>query len=711
MNRGFVRKPSMTVILALLLVMLLMVLGTGAEEAYAGTTSVSGYTGATYTHSSAFANAIIIDGVDVSYVQKNNVDWKKAKADGVDFAIIRVGARGYGQSGKLIVDDYYRENIQAAQDAGIMVGVYFFSQALDPMEAYAEAAYTLRLIEGFDLDLPVYMDYEFAGGSAGRLTNAQISKLKMTENAEMFCQTIEDAGYEAGFYANRNFLNNTVDGKHIGKKWPVWVAQYNTSTDYSGSYHMWQYSSSGYIDGYGSRIDVNFMYMDPNPVATSTLSVAESTVRFTGSDSYTYSYGSVHEPSVRVTQYGMPLTEGVDYETFYLKNANAGTAYVLVRGIGSYTDYQLVPFTVKPSSSTSGITIGKIADKTYTGNEQKPSDLTITDVYGNKLVKGVDYTFTVKNARDVGTATVTVEFIGNYSGTKTLTYEILPGKQTITAETTVYNVSMADGPFQLEGIVTGSDAALTYTSSDESVATVDKNGRVTPVGPGTAVITVKAKAGSQYGEASIKITVNVSKPAQAITTNEDSYTKTRLSKSFFLGAVSDAGSKLTYTSLDSSVAKVNSDGCVTLMGPGTTEIVITAEEDGYYAAGEKRVTVTVKEMDEEAYEEKYENLKSGIEGTKVVLLKSYPEARKVKLTWKKSNSGYAVEYYQVWRSAKKSSGYSKIFTSSTASKKYYVNTKNVKPGQTYWYKVRGVRNLEGKLVYTPFTKIKVTTPE
>ena len=89
----------------ILLLVLLIVLVSAAGVAHGDTTSVSGFTGSTYTHNGAFANAIIVDGVDVSYVQKNNVDWKKAKADGVDFAIIRVGARGYGQAGKLIEDD------------------------------------------------------------------------------------------------------------------------------------------------------------------------------------------------------------------------------------------------------------------------------------------------------------------------------------------------------------------------------------------------------------------------------------------------------------------------------------------------------------------------------------------------------------------------------------------------------------------------------
>ena len=273
-----------------------------------------------------------------------------------------------------------------------------------------------------------------------------------------------------------------------------------------------------------------------------------------------------------------------------------------------------------------------------------------------------------------------------------------------------YDVAVADGPFKLQGIKTQSPAPLTYRSSDENVAMVDAEGVVTPIGTGTAVITVTAESTGGYSEASIEITVNVSKPVQDIITSADSYTKTRLSKAFFMGAVAEGGGKLTYESTDSSVVKVHSSGRVTLMGPGTAEIIIHAEETDAFAAGEKRVPVKVKSMDEETYKAKFEKNKAGIEKTKVVSLKAYPETKRVKLTWKKSNSGYSVDYYQVWRSYKKSSGYTKIFTSSDADKKYFVQTKNVEPGTTYWYKVRGVRDLEGKLVYTPFTKIQVKTP-
>ena len=106
---------------------------------------------------------------------------------------------------------------------------------------------------------------------------------------------------------------------------------------------------------------------------------------------------------------------------------------------------------------------------------------------------------------------------------------------------------------------------------------------------------------------------------------------------------------------------------------------------------------------------KIEKYTAGLAKTEIINLKAEVSRKKVKLTWKKSMSGYAVDNYQIWRSAKKSSGYSKIFTSTSPENLYYINTKDVKPNTTYWYKVRGIRVICGKTLYTPFTKIKVTT--
>ena len=120
--------------------------------------------------------------------------------------------------------------------------------------------------------------------------------------------------------------------------------------------------------------------------------------------------------------------------------------------------------------------------------------------------------------------------------------------------------------------------------------------------------------------------------------------------------------------------------------------------------------MTVNALSNDEKNDKTQRIITGVENTKVVSLKAEAlGAKKVKLTWKKSNSGYAVDYFQIWRSQKKSSGYQKIFNGSSGTAKYYINTKQLQPNTTYWYKVRGVRKVDGKLVYTDFTKVQVKT--
>ncbi len=200
----------------------------GSTFASAATT-VSRYTGSTYTHNAQFDNCIIVDGVDVSAYQET-IDWQAAKRNGVDFAILRVAYRGYGAAGNMSPDNCFVKHIEGAKAAGVMVGIYFFSQALNTLEARAEARYTLELLGNYDLDLPIFMDYEFSTSSKGRFLSGTISKIEATENARAFCDYIEEnSRFEAGVYANLNFLNKTVDGRQLSQRYPIWVAQYNSA--------------------------------------------------------------------------------------------------------------------------------------------------------------------------------------------------------------------------------------------------------------------------------------------------------------------------------------------------------------------------------------------------------------------------------------------------------------------------------------------------
>lgn len=194
-------------------------------------------------------------GIDVSKWNKT-IDWQAVKEAGVEFAIIRCGYRG-SSSGSLIIDPMYIENIEGAIQTGIPVGVYFFTQALNETEAIEEASMVINLIRKYDVDYPVFLDSESAGGN-GRADDLSLEQ--RTKNHKAFLQTIASAGYEAGLYASTNWLNKRLDMEQLSR-YRTWLAQYADVPTYEGYYHMWQYTSKGEIDGISTRVDLNLSYM------------------------------------------------------------------------------------------------------------------------------------------------------------------------------------------------------------------------------------------------------------------------------------------------------------------------------------------------------------------------------------------------------------------------------------------------------------------
>ena len=137
----------------------------------------------------------------------------KVKGDGIEFAIIRCGYRG-ASSGALVLDPMYKRNIEGAIEAGIPVGVYFFTQALDEVEAVEEASMVISLIEDYDVDYPVFLDSESAGGR-GRAD--ALDAEERTKIHKAFLETIASAGYETGIYASRNWLNDELDMTEVSE--------------------------------------------------------------------------------------------------------------------------------------------------------------------------------------------------------------------------------------------------------------------------------------------------------------------------------------------------------------------------------------------------------------------------------------------------------------------------------------------------------------
>lgn len=202
-------------------------------------------------------------GIDVSHHQKN-IDWKKVKNFGIDFAFIRIGARGYGKSGSLIVDREYARNIKEAKKQGIKVGVYFYSQALNEKEAVEEADFVLKLLKKENLDLPVIYDPEHALEDNGKRNigrNANVSGKQNTINTLAFFEKMEKAGYLCGVYSNMMWQAYEYDMKKI-ENYPMWYADYEKNPQTPYMFEYWQYSNVGRVPGVPGNTDLNIRMVE-----------------------------------------------------------------------------------------------------------------------------------------------------------------------------------------------------------------------------------------------------------------------------------------------------------------------------------------------------------------------------------------------------------------------------------------------------------------
>ena len=198
-------------------------------------------------------NTGTVMGIDISK-HNGNIDWNAVKNSGVQYVILRCGYRG-SASGVLVEDQKFKSNIQGATAAGLKVGIYFFSQAVNEVEAVEEASMTLSLIKKYRITYPVYIDVESANGRADG-----ISKAARTSVINAFCQTIRNSGYTPGLYANKNWLTEKINTGALGGC-KIWLAQYVSAPTYGGRYEMWQYSSRGSIAGIKGNVDLNVSYM------------------------------------------------------------------------------------------------------------------------------------------------------------------------------------------------------------------------------------------------------------------------------------------------------------------------------------------------------------------------------------------------------------------------------------------------------------------
>ncbi len=195
-------------------------------------------------------------GIDVSSHQKE-IDWQQVKAAGVDFAIVRMGYRGYTE-GDVFPDAAARQNIEGALAAGVDVGVYFFSQATSVQEAKEEAWFVLDAIDGDNITYPVFFDWEPITNEA---RTDEVTGPEMTDYALAFCREIDNAGYRAGVYFNQSDGYNSYDLRAL-HSYEFWLAEYADAQSFPYEVQLWQYTNQGAVPGIETTVDLNLCYRD-----------------------------------------------------------------------------------------------------------------------------------------------------------------------------------------------------------------------------------------------------------------------------------------------------------------------------------------------------------------------------------------------------------------------------------------------------------------
>ena len=199
----------------------------------------------------------IVKGVDVSH-HNGVIDWQKVRSQGYEFAILRLGYRGYGKEGTLNVDEQFQSSFKAARAAGMKLGVYFFSQAINEKEAIEEAKLTLRELNGSKLELPVVYDPELIPDDDARTD--EVGGTQFTKNTIAFCEKIKEAGYQPMVYSNLYWEATLFDLYEL-RDYPIWYADYRPEPQTPYRFEYWQYSESGEVEGISGGADLDVMFI------------------------------------------------------------------------------------------------------------------------------------------------------------------------------------------------------------------------------------------------------------------------------------------------------------------------------------------------------------------------------------------------------------------------------------------------------------------
>ena len=196
-------------------------------------------------------------GIDVSRYQKD-IDFSRIKEQGIDFVMIRVGARGY-KNGNIVMDEYFEKNLNSAIEAGLDVGVYFYSQAINVSEAEEEANIVLAAIAEKKITYPVAFDMEYVENDTSRIDT--LTRDEKTLITAAFVNKIKEAGYRPMIYGNKEWLLKRIDVSKFTTS-AFWLSQDDEHPDYPYKYDIWQYTTEGEIYGIDGAVDMDICFVD-----------------------------------------------------------------------------------------------------------------------------------------------------------------------------------------------------------------------------------------------------------------------------------------------------------------------------------------------------------------------------------------------------------------------------------------------------------------
>jgi len=215
-------------------------------------------TEAFYTEKGRIYYEKALTGIDVS-AHQGSIDWEAVAEDGITFAYIRCGYRGYSEGG-IEADEFFEENMEKAQDAHLKIGAYFFSQAINVEEAQEEAAFVIEQLKGIPLDLPVTFDMEDLGVADSRIAGLTVEE--RTAIALAFCEALKKGGYTTMIYGNIKWLTQSLDLSQISEE-KIWLAQYNDVPTFDYDFELWQYSNTGTVEGISGAVDLDLLFDHP----------------------------------------------------------------------------------------------------------------------------------------------------------------------------------------------------------------------------------------------------------------------------------------------------------------------------------------------------------------------------------------------------------------------------------------------------------------